>query len=208
MFPVLLNLTGKRLAVIGGGAVGRRKALAALGGGAAVRIVDPVPRPPGFDRPHLEWISERYRSDHLIGAVLVFACATPEVNEAVLSDARAIGAWVNCATQPDAGDFVLPAAFAAGGLTVAVGTGGAAPALARRVRDKLAGQFDPAYAEWVSVLGRVRRVVLGTVADERVRRELLDQFADWPWLERIRREGAEVVLAAMTEEAQRAAGRG
>jgi precorrin-2 dehydrogenase len=86
-----------------------------------------------------------------------------------------------------------------GGLSVAVGTGGAAPALARRIRDRLAGQFDPAYADWVAVLDQVRRLVLDGLDDDAARRELLDRFADWPWLDRIRTEGPDAVFAAIAE---------
>ena len=84
-----------------------------------------------------------------------------------------------------------------GRLTLAVSTGGAAPALARRVREKLEAEFDAAFAEWVAVLAEVRAVVLAEVADPARRRELLDSFADWPWLLRLRAEGADAVRSAM-----------
>ena len=56
--------------------------------------------------------------------------------------------------------------------------GGAAPALARRVREKLEAEFDAQFAEWVRVLSEVRVEVLATITDETRRRELLDAFAD------------------------------
>jgi precorrin-2 dehydrogenase/sirohydrochlorin ferrochelatase len=205
MFPVFLKLNGRRVVVVGGGSVGRRKALAALAAGAAVRVIDPAPRPADLTDPRLEWLPQPYRPDHLAGAALVFAAATPAVNASVVADATARGIWVNTASDPAAGDFTLPASFAVGGLAVAVGTGGAAPALARRVRDRLTGQFDPAYADWVAVLGRVRALVLDAIGDEPTRRDWLDRFADWPWLERIRRDGPEAAFAAMAEEVRRAA---
>jgi precorrin-2 dehydrogenase / sirohydrochlorin ferrochelatase len=205
VFPVFLNLNGRRVVVVGGGTVGRRKATAALAAGAAVRVIDPAPRPADLAEPRLDWVTEPYRPDHLAGAALVFAAATPGVNAAVVADATARGIWVNAATDPAGGDFTLPASFAVGGLAVAVGTGGVAPALARRVRDQLAGQFDPAFADWVAVLGRVRALVLDTIDDGPARRDLLDQFADWPWLERIRRDGPDAAFAAMAEEVRRAA---
>ncbi len=201
MFPVYLDLTGRRVVVVGGGAVGRRKAAAARAAGAAVRVIDPVPRPDGLD---FEWVSEPYRPEHLTGAALVFAAATAAVNAAVVADAAARGVWVNSATG--GGDFTLPATRAVGGLTLAVGTGGAAPALARRVRDRLAGQLDPAYADWVAVLDRVRPLVLAAVSDEPTRRTLLDQFADWPWLDRVHEDGPDAAYAAMAGVVRRAAG--
>jgi precorrin-2 dehydrogenase/sirohydrochlorin ferrochelatase len=197
VFPIFLNLTGKLVVVVGGGAVGARKLAAILESGAAVRLVDP--RPLANLSPQVQHIAEEYRAEHLDGAALVLACAPPEVNLRVVADAGARGVWANVATSPECGDFALPAVVRRGEFVLAVGTGGAAPALARRVREKLEAEFDSAFAEWVRVLGEVRRTVLATVGDESRRRELLDGFADWSWLARLRTEGADAVLTAMRE---------
>lgn len=195
MFPIFLDLTGRRVIVIGGGVVGQRKLAALQEARAAIRLIEPQAMsglPPGVTH-----LAEPYQPRHLDGATLAFACATSEVNAQVVADARERGVWVNAASAPAAGDFVLPAVVRQGDLTLAVSTGGAAPALARRIREKLESEFDATFAEWVRVLAEVRREVLATVADEARRRELLDAFADWPWLARLRAEGAEAVLAAM-----------
>lgn len=196
MFPVMLDLAGKTVVVVGGGAVGRRKATAAAAAGARVVVVAPHP-PPEPWVPVPAWVEEPYRTEHLAGAQLVFACAPTAVNARVVADARAAGIWVGSATDTDGADVTLPAVLRVGALTVAVSTGGAAPALARRIRDQLAGQFDPAFAAWVELLNEVRGEVLAAVPDPARRRELLDDFADWPWLDRVRREGADAVRVAM-----------
>jgi len=191
VFPVMLNLAGRVVVVVGGGAVGTRKAAAATAAGATVRVVDPV----GCNSPtHL---AEAYRPEHLAGAFLVFACATPSVNAQVVADCRSRGILVNSATDPTAGDFTLPSVVRSGDLTLAISTGGAAPALARRLREKFEAEFDAAFAEWLQVLAEVRTVVLAEVPDPIRRRELLDSFADWHWLTRLRAEGPNAVKAAM-----------
>jgi precorrin-2 dehydrogenase/sirohydrochlorin ferrochelatase len=193
MFPVFLDLTGKRIVVVGGGSVGRRKAQAARQAGAAVVIVDP--KSPG--EPDLPHLAESYRAEHLGGACLVFAAATAEVNAQVVADAQAAGVWVNSATDPQHGDCFVPAVVRRGGLALAVSTGGASPALARRIREKLEAEFDESFAAWVRLLDELRPVVLATVTDPDRRRELLDALADWPWLERLRAEGVEATRTAM-----------
>jgi precorrin-2 dehydrogenase/sirohydrochlorin ferrochelatase len=195
---MLLNLTGKQVVVVGGGAVGLRKLSAILESGAAVRVVDP--RTPLALPPGVSHVAEHYRAEHLDGASLAFACATPEVNSQVVADCRVRGVWVNTASSPTEGDFTLPAVLRRGELTLAVGTGGASPALARRIREKWEAEFDAAFAEWVRVLAEVRAEALVRIADETCRRELLDSLADWNWLARLRAEGAEAVLAAMRSE--------
>jgi precorrin-2 dehydrogenase/sirohydrochlorin ferrochelatase len=203
MFPVLLDLTGRVVVVVGGGPVGRRKARAAGDAGAVVRVIDPHL---SAALPGVMWVAEPYRPDHLDGAALAFACATPEVNARVAADARARGVWVNSASDPDQGDCFLPAVVRQGGLTLAVSTGGASPALARRIRERWETEFDAAFAEWVQLLNELRPEVLATVADPEARRALLDALADWPWLARLRAEGADVVRAAMRAEVRRAGG--
>ena len=196
-FPVLLNLTGKRVVIVGGGAVGMRKLSAVLQSGAAVRVVDP--QSPLALPPEVTHIAEPYRTEHLEGATLAFASATPEVNMQVVADCRQRGVWVNSASQPTESNFTLPAAVRCGDLTLAVSTSGAAPALARRIREKWEAEFDATFAEWIRILAEVRAEALAKISDEARRRELLDSFADWPWLLRLRAEGPDAVRQAMRD---------
>lgn len=193
MLPVTLNLAGWSVVVVGGGAVGARKAATAIAAGARVTVIDPAE----IAIPGAAVIAEAYHCDHLTGADLVFACAPAAISSRVVADARDRHIWVNSATDPESGDFTLPSVVRRGELTLAISTGGAAPALGRRIREKLEAEFDATFAEWVRVLADVRDVVLREVLDPTRRRELLDGFADWPWLARLRAEGADAVKAAM-----------
>jgi siroheme synthase-like protein len=176
---LFVSLVGKRVLVVGQGRVGLRKAAAAREAGAEV-VID-----------------TDYAPEHLSGVHLVFACATEEVNARVVADATARGIWVNAATDPAHGDVVLPAVHCRGSLMIAVSTGGASPSLARRIREKLAEDFDEAFAEWVALLGEMRALVLTTISDVGQRRAILEDLADWRWLAQLRAEGCVAVRTAM-----------
>lgn len=197
MLPVLLDLSGRTVLVVGGGPVGRRKADAARAAGALVRLVCREPRPAGLDDAALDWHQVDYAPAHLDGAALAFAAATPPVNARVAADARSRGIWVNVASELSAGDLLLPSTLRRGGLLLAVSTGGAAPALARRLRQQLETQFDDAHAAWVTLLAELRPRVLRQVIDAGARRRLFEQLTDESWLERLRQEGTDPVRQAM-----------
>src|SRR5262249_37370247 len=131
---------------------------------------------------------------------LVFAAATEAVNREVVRDARAAGVWVNSASEPSAGDFMLPAAWRDGPLLVTVSTTGSSPALAAALRDRAAAALGPA-AGCVALLADLRRAVLARLPDDpTTRRRILTGWADPHWLDRYASEGPEAVRDALLKE--------
>ncbi len=198
MLPILLSLAGSAVLVVGGGAVGRRKAGVAARAGARVRVLDPLARPPDFDAG-VEWIASPYDKSSLAGVTCVFACATAEVNAAVVADALACGLLVSDAAVPERGNFTLPAIGRAGGVTVAVSTGGASPRLAARLRDELVAGIDAVVPDWVELLETLRPEILRDIVDPVARRKLFAELASAAWGERLRAESRDVVIGAMRE---------
>jgi precorrin-2 dehydrogenase / sirohydrochlorin ferrochelatase len=202
MVPLFLQLTGRQCVVVGGGSVGRRKAKTLCDAGARVRLVCLEDRPQDFTVLDAEWITAPYCPEHLKDAALVFAAATPEVNRQVVAAAKARGIWVNSASEPESGDFYVPSVVRQGDFVLAIGTRGAAPALAREVRRKLEGEFDATFGHWVALLAEFRPIVQERCADPERRRMIFERMCQWHWLERLRQDGIEETRAAMAADVQ------
>jgi precorrin-2 dehydrogenase len=155
-YPILLEMSNRPVTIIGGGAVAARKAAALLAAGAtnikavAPKFVRDFPQP-------VQKIADNFSPVHLDGAGLVFAATdSAAVNDAVVTEARQRGIWVNRADpdEDDPADFVTPAVLRCGGITVAVSASGS-PALAAVVRDLLAGSLGN---EWINLAEALREL--------------------------------------------------
>jgi siroheme synthase-like protein len=200
MFPLTLNVQDRICVVIGGGLVGRRRAKKLRQYGALVRLICLEERPAAEVDAGLKWLTEPYRAEHLQGAFLVFAAATPAVNRQVLADARTLGILANSATAPEESDFHLPAILQRGSLQVAISTGGQAPGLAREVRLLLEELLSDPFEHWLELVAELRTSIREQVAEEAQRRELLARLCGRQWLQRLGREDIESVRQAMLEE--------
>lgn len=190
-YPIVLNLAGKTVLVVGAGPVGRRKVARLRAAGAFVRVVAHEERHADFHGDEgINWLASDYAKYQLHGVTLVFAAATESVNREVVRDAQSLGIFINSASDPESGDFELPAIVQRGRFSLAISTGGASPAFARTIKLKLETDFDESYGEYVEVLSAIRETILVEVPDPERRRELLTQLAEEKWFAQFRHEGA------------------
>ncbi len=159
-FPIVLEMTGRRCLVIGGGAVAERKIAGLLDVGAAVTVVSPKVTEAishWSKNNSIQLTARCYQHGDLSGHELVFvATDEPDVNDRVYQEGKSCGVWVNSADDPDHCDFILPAVIRRGDLTVAISTGGASPAATRAIREELDDYFTAEYAQFVQVAAEVR----------------------------------------------------
>jgi siroheme synthase-like protein len=136
-YPILLDLAGKLIVIVGGGKVAVRKARGLLEAGATkLRCIAPQIDP---DMPaSAEKIVRKFEIADVQGASLLFAATdSPEINTAIVRLARERGILV-CradADEDDGGDFSVPAVWRNGPVIVSVAAG--SPALSAALRDDL-----------------------------------------------------------------------
>lgn len=165
-YPVVLDLRGERVLVVGGGAVAARKVAGLRRAGAAVTVVAPEAVAEIAGAADVRWHRRPYRRGEAASYRLVFtATDDPAVNRQVARDGRAANVFVNSADDPANCTFTIPAVVHRGDLQVAIGTNGRSPAFARWLRERLERTLTEAHADTVTLLGELRaeaRAAFGT----------------------------------------------
>ena len=165
-FPVSIDLRDRKCLVAGAGEVGLRKIRRLIEADPAeILVVEPEPDPElevlARENETLRLARRRFRSHDLEDRFLVIASTGDQsVNEEISRLCREGNILCNIVDQPELCSFILPALFRRGELSFAVSTGGASPALARRVKERLGDCFGPEYADWTRLLGRLRPLIL------------------------------------------------
>ncbi len=137
-YLVGLRLAGRRVVVVGGGAVAQRRVPGLLAAGADVTVVSPHLTPtlePHVTAGTLSWVARRYADGDLDGAWYALAVTDdPAANAQVVTDADARRVFCVRADDGWAGSAVTPATGRQGPVSVAV-LGGGDPRRAVAVRD-------------------------------------------------------------------------
>jgi precorrin-2 dehydrogenase / sirohydrochlorin ferrochelatase len=151
-YPVVLDLTGRRCLVVGGGPVATRRALGVIAAGASVTVVAPDATAELRGHPDVTIERRPYRTGEAGEYDLVVtATGDPEVDRLVVADATAAGALAAGADTSAPGTVRLPAVHRDGRVTIAVSTGGASPALARWLLGRVAASL-PAQVDTIATL--------------------------------------------------------
>src|SRR6185503_9466198 len=94
-------------------------------------------------------------------------------DRAAAETARAAGVPVNVADQPDLSDFIMPAIVRRGDVAIGISTGGASPALARLVRERIERVLPARLGELARFAGKLRDRVKALFPQPEARRDLL-----------------------------------
>jgi precorrin-2 dehydrogenase / sirohydrochlorin ferrochelatase len=147
MFPIVLDLSAARVALVGNGeAALRRLALLDADDARHVAVFADAPLPELVRAAGARLQHRLPGAADLAGVQIVFAVdLAPERLAALSATARAVGALVNVEDRPALSSFHSPALLRRGDLVIAVSTNGQSPGLARRVKRFLEGLFG---SEW------------------------------------------------------------
>jgi siroheme synthase-like protein len=174
-----LKLTGRRCVVVGGGAIGLEKIEGLLACGGDVTLIAPAARDAlqaYASEGSIRWERRGYAGPGDLDGVFMVIAATDDtdVNIAVFKDAERRAMLVNVVDVPPLCNFILPAIVRTGPLAIAISTAGASPALAKRMKREIEGQYGEPYARLAVLLNEVRGWAKGTLPTYQERKEFFE----------------------------------
>ena len=198
-YPAILEVAGRGAVVVGAGKVGEGKIANLLAAGARVRVVsltatDAVRQWTADGRIQLEL--RPYESADLDGAFLVIAATEDNAtNVRVFEDAEARQMLCNVVDVTHLCNFILPSIVRRGDLAIAVSTGGASPAMARRIRLSLAECYGDEYAAALELLGSLREELKQMYPAPDDRKVLFERIVYSSFMDMVRAGDAEGIEA-------------
>jgi precorrin-2 dehydrogenase/sirohydrochlorin ferrochelatase len=208
-YPIFVNLARKKCLVVGAGQVGRRKiATLASCGAEEILVLDLCPLGPEsaaiLKHPCVRFEQRAFAPADLDGRFLVIASTSDEdTNWRISRLCAERGIPCNIVDQPEKCSFIVPALFTRGDLTLAVSTGGSSPALARKIRHDLGEYFGAQYGAFLTLMGRLRPLVIGLGHGSDHNSELFRPIVESPLLEAIKARaipGAVSILRSILPE--------
>ncbi len=174
-----LKLTGRRCLVVGGGAIGLEKVEGLLACDADVTLIAPrsIDELAGYAREgSIRWEERGYAGPADLEGAFIAIAATDDtdVNIAVFSDAERRAMLVNVVDVPPLCNFILPAIVRTGPLAIAISTAGASPALAKRIKREIEGQYGEPYARLAVLLNEARGWAKATLPTYQERKEFFE----------------------------------
>jgi uroporphyrin-III C-methyltransferase/precorrin-2 dehydrogenase/sirohydrochlorin ferrochelatase len=199
--PVFLDMQTGSILLVGGGDLARAKLRLLLAAGARIRwyATDGQHDVSGLDAADAARIERGEGdplADDLSGVIAVLCAGAGEFGPGMSARAKAVGLPVNVMDDLQHSTFIFPAIVDRGDVVVAVGTGGASPVVARRVRERIETMLPARIGDLATFIGRWRKTIHGRISEFPLRRRFWERVVDGPI-------GA-LVLAGRGDEAEAA----
>src|SRR5437868_6500647 len=196
--PVFLDLQSGPVLLVGAGDLARAKLRLLASAGARVRwyATDGNLDLSGVDADRIDIAKGDPLADDLKGVIAILCAGAGDIGVAMSARAKAVGLPVNVMDDLVHSTFIFPAIVDRGDVVVAVGTGGASPVVARRVRERIEAVLPARIGDLAAFIGSFRKSMHARIPEFPLRRRFWERVIDGPI-------GA-LVLAGRKDEAEAA----
>jgi len=204
LYPLFADLARRAVLVVGGGEVAARKVESLLAAGADVTVGAPALNEAlerALAQGHIRHRSGEFDEHWLDEAWLVIAATSDiAVNRAVAAAATARRILANVVDDAALSSFHVPAIVDRSPLIVAISSAGAAPMLARQLRERLETLLDPALGPLTALAQHFRAQIAGRHPDLGTRRRFYERLFDGRILGFLRRGQPALAQSALEAE--------
>ncbi len=162
-FPAFLDLKGRSCLVVGGGDVALRKARLLQAASADITVVAPETSwacAEFIERHALQYLERRFDTDDVAGKWLVVsATGDAKTEQAVFEASTRAGVFCNSVDDRGHCSYITPAIVDRSPIVVAISSGGAAPVLARKLRERIEAMLPRDFGRLATLARRWRRTV-------------------------------------------------
>ena len=186
LLPLMIDLSGRQVVIIGGGSVGERKAtlfskyadttvvsagftpkLEEMKGADKVKLI----------QADLGSLSDDKIADLISDAFLVIpATNNASLNDRIVQIAQKSDILIN--KVDSVGDVVVPSVITRGDLTIGISTLGSSPALSKYTRKKIEQVITPQYADMIRLQNEMRTYLKQNVSEQEKRKDILWKILD------------------------------
>lgn len=183
VFPLFIDLKGRKCIIIGGGNVAARKVEILLQFGAHLVVISPklIPELEAYkEKGAFIHIDRLYCDKDIEGAFLVIAATSDnEANERIYNTAVKLNIFVNVVDDPEKCTFLFPSVIKKDDLVIGVSTSGSFPMLSKALRKKIENivpmNFD---GDLTGVLRQWRERAGSNIPDTEKRKEFMNRVLD------------------------------
>jgi uroporphyrin-III C-methyltransferase / precorrin-2 dehydrogenase / sirohydrochlorin ferrochelatase len=183
--PVFLDLQTGPVLLVGAGDLVRAKLRLLAAAGARIRWFSTgghhdVSGLSAADVARIELAEGDPLAADLRGVIAVLCAGAGDIGIAMSARAKAVGLPINVMDDLAHSTFIFPAIVDRGDVVVAVGTGGASPVVARRVRERIEAVLPARIGDLASLIGRWRKAIHGRIPEFALRRRFWERVVDGP----------------------------
>ncbi len=178
LLPVSLRVNGARVLIVGGGAVAARKSRSLLECGAKLKVVAPelgeelqaLNKQPS---PRWEYSQREFQKDDCENCLLVFACTNDlQLNAQIADICKASNILCHIADDGVGSTLHGAATIRRDEICIGISTGGASPALAKHLKEKIEECVGVEYALLLKMMGERRESLKNKVETQSERAQI------------------------------------
>lgn len=164
-YPIVLQLEGKKIVIIGGGSIASRKLKSVLDKETNIFVVsksfcDEIMET-AYKNENIDLVYGEYRDEYIKDADMVIAATDDRaLNERICEYSKVHKILCANASDYKNGDFIMPSVFRRGDFIASFTTCGASPSLCKQAKDMMEERYPEDFDSYVRILGEIRTLVL------------------------------------------------